>query len=413
MTEPPRSARIVLAVGVAAGLANLVSLPLLRPEQVGLATEVYTTAAEAALAGEPVYGVSPPGTSGLHFVYPPVVLLAVLPYGLIGDPTISFAVQTTVTVAAGLLLARLLLGVVADAGVSLTRLDRTLVVGFVLLSSHSAPTLVNGQLNVVLGLLVAVGFLSVARERQWLGGTALALAATVKLFPAAFGCYLLARRRWRAVAAATLTGLGLLALGLVVFGVEPLETFLTAVVPAESQTGDLARDPLAHDYQTVRRQLAAVLPWLPATWLPVLGVAVVAPVVAGTYRRLETGIDRMLAVLATIVGTLLVLPLEGLYFPLAFFPLVPLLYCLPSGRSRQCLVVGTLLTMVTVTPIGVRALLESGLLGPDLGAALEAVTTPLFYVILPPTVGMWLLVAAGVVWQWRERDQATGATAPA
>jgi hypothetical protein len=412
VTDPPRSARIVLALGIGLGLYTLVTMPTVRPEQVGLATRVYAVAAETALAGEPFYGVAPAGLSGYTFVYPPVVLLAFLPYGLLGDATLAFLLQTCLTLAAGIVLARLLLGVVERAGVELHRLDRVLVAGFVLLSVHTAPTLVNGQVNLVLGLLVAVGFLAAARDRAGLGGAALGLAATVKLFPAAFGASLLRRRDWRTLLAATATGVGLLVLGLVVFGPETTATYLTSVVPSETKTGQLAADPLAHDYLTVRRQLAVLLGDVAPDLVPVVAIAVVAPLVAITYRYAGTHEDRLLAILATVVGTLLVLPLEGLYFPLLYYPLVPLLYLLPAGRSRLLLLVGTVLTFVNATPLGVRAFLDSGLLGPALADVVEGLTLPVFRVILPATVGMWFLLAAAVYWQLRGRTDDATSVAP-
>ncbi len=404
-----RAARAILALGIALGLANLVILPLTRPEQLGLATRVYTIAAEAALAGEPFYQVAPAGLPGYYFVYPPVVMLAMLTYGLLGDAWVAFAVQTVISVAAGLVLARLLVGLVDRAGVELARRDRWLVGGFTLASIHTSPTLVNGQLNLVLGLAIAVGIVALERDRQALAGTTLALAATVKLFPAVLGAYLLRNRAWRAVGAALATGVGLVILGVFVFGPAATETYLTVVLPAESQTGALAADPLAHGFLTVRRQLAALLPWVPAAWLPVLGLLVVAPVVAVTYRRLDTVVDRLLAVLATVIGTLLLLPLEGLYFPLAFVALVPLLYLLPPGRTRTLCLAGTALTLVQVTPASVETM--AGLVpgGPALAGAIVGVTHQLFRVILPATVGMWLLLAAGVYWQLAGREAAAGA----
>lgn len=405
----PRSRRrlhALLAVGIAVGLANLVLLPLSRPAQLGLATRVYTIAAEAALAGEPFYGVAPPGLEGYHFVYPPVVVLAVLPYGLLGDATLAYVLQTGLSLVAGLGLARLLTTQVERAGVALARRDHLLVAGFCVGSTYSAPTLVNGQVNLLLGLAVAVGLVAVHRGRSRPGGAALALPATVKLFPATLGLYLLRRRRWRALAWGVATGVGLAGVGLFVFGPDTTTTFLTSVVPSEVKTGALVADPLAHDYQTVRRQLAAVWPGLPAAWIPAAAVALVAPPVGLSYRRLEGRLDRWFAVLATLAATLLVLPLEPLYFPLLLFPLVPLLYAVPAGGTRALLVAGTLLTILGVTPSALDAFLTGELLGPGVAATVRAIAEPIFRVILPGTVGMWLWLAAAVHWQYRGRETA-------
>lgn len=400
-----RGIRALLAAGIALGLANLLTLPLFRPEQLGLASRVYTRAAEAALAGDPFYGLAPAGLEGYHFVYQPVVVIAFLPFGLVGDPLVAFLVLTGVSVAAGVGIARLVVRALERAGVAVTRLDRGLLAGFCLLSTHTAPTLVNGQVNLLLGLALAAGLVAAERGRPVGGGAALALPATVKLFPATIGASLVRRRQWRTLAAALATGLGLLAVGLVAFGPDATVTYLTTVLPGEAHAGALARNPLDHGFLTVRRQLAALVPWLPADWLPAAAVAVVAPVVAVTYRRLDGRLDRWLAVLATLAGTLLVLPLEALYFPILFFPLLPLLYALPAGPTRTLLVAGTALTLLGLTPSSLDALAASGLVGPDGMAVVRAIVEPVYRVILPGTLGMWLWLAAGVHWQRRGRTQ--------
>jgi hypothetical protein len=405
---PPsrRRLRALLAVGIAVGLVNFVLLPLSRPAQLGLATRVYTVAGEAALAGQPFYGVAPPGLEGYHFIYPPVVALAVLPYGLLGDATLSYLLQTGLSLLAGLALARLIAGQVERAGVAPARRDRRLIAGLCCVSTYTVPTLVNGQVNLLLGLAIAAGLVAADDDRPRPGGAALALAAMVKLFPVTLGAYLLRRRRWEALAWAVATGVGLAGLGLLVFGIDTSVTYLTTVVPSEVKTGALLEAPLAHDYQTVRRQLAAVWPDLPAAWLPAAAAAVVVPPVAFSYRRLDGPTDRWFAVLATLVGTLLVLPLEPLYFPLLVFPLVALLYVVPRGQTRALLFAGTLLTILGVTPSALETFLAGGLLPPGAVAAIRAVVEPVFRVILPGTVGMWLWLAAAVNWQSGGRQRA-------
>ncbi len=398
MSSSRRRTRALLAVGIVLGVGTLVALPSLRPEQLGLAASVYTTAAEAAVAGEPFYGVEPAGLPGYRFVYPPVVMVVALPAGVVGNATATFVVLTTLSVAAGLAVARLVTREIERAGAKLARRDRWLIVGFCCLSSYAAPTLVNGQLNLLLGLGLAVGLVAAERGRASFGGAILALPATVKLFPATVGLYLLRRRRGRAVAAAIATGVGLAVVGVLAFGPDTSLTYLTTVLPGEVQSGAFAGDPLEHGFLTVRRQLAALLP-VPPAWLPALAAAIVAPIVALTYRRLEERLDRWFAILATLVGTLLVLPLEGLYFPLLVFPLVPLLYLTPAGRPRTLLVAGAVLTLLGITPATLEALSASGL---PLAATVVAVAEPVFRVILPGTVGMWLWLGAAVDWQFTD-----------
>ena len=398
MSSSRRRTRALLALGIVLGVGTLVALPTLRPEQLGLAARVYTAAAEAAVAGEAFYGIAPTGLPGYRFVYPPVVMAAGLPAGLVGDATLTFAALTVLSLAAGLGLAWLVSRELARADVDLGRRDRWLIAGFCCLSSYAAPTLVNGQLNLLLGLGVAAGLVAVERGRPTVGGAVLAIPATVKLFPATVGLYLLRRRRAPAVTAAIGTGVGLALVGLALFGPDASLTYLTSVLPGEVQSGAFASDPLDHGFLTVRRQLAVLLP-VPPAWLPALAVAVVAPVVALSYRRVDGRLDRWFAVLATLGGTLLVLPLEGLYFPLLVFPLVPLLYATPPGRPRTLLIAGAVLTLLGITPATLEALSASGL---PATATLVAVAEPVFRVILPGTVGMWLWLGAAVDWQRRD-----------
>jgi hypothetical protein len=391
VSPSPRLPRVLLAVGVVLGLGTLVALPATRPQQLGLAASVYTHAAEAAVAGEPFYGVAPPGLPGYRFVYPPVVMLAFLPAGLVGDAGVTFVALVALSLAAGLAVARLVSREIERAGHELTAVDRWLIAGFCCLSSYAAPTLVNGQLNLLLGFGLAAGLGAAERTRRDVGGAVLAVPATVKLFPAAVGLYLLRRRRLRAVQAAIATGLALGLFGLVAFGPDASFAYLTSVLPGEVQSGALAGDPLDHSFLTVRRQLAA-LP-LPPSWLPALAVAVVAPFVAVAYRRVESRLDRWFALFATLVGTLLVLPLEGLYFPLLVFPLVPLCYLTPARRPRALLAAGTVLTLLGITPATLDVLAASALPGAE---AIVAAAEPVFRVILPGTVGMWLWLVAAV-----------------
>jgi hypothetical protein len=394
-----RVVRALLGAGIVLGAWNLVVLPLLNPEQLGLAVRVYTVAAEAALAGEPFYELAPPGLPGYYYIYPPAIMLAFLPYGLLGNYWLALGIQTAISVAAGLGLAWLLVRAIERADVDLARLDVGLLGTFCVLSTYTAPTLVNGQVNLVLGFLIGAGLLAAERGRSTLGGAALGLAGTVKLFPAVVGAYLLRRRQWRAAGAAIATGLGLLGLGLLVFGIDASVTYVTAVLPSEVQTGALAADPLAYDYQTVRRQLAALLPWLPVGWIPAVGALVVAPLVAATYRHVETAVDRWFAILATLAGALLILPFEPLYYPIFLFPLLPLLYVVPAGRARLLLLVGTALTLSGMTPSSLESSVEIGLVsGP-----LRDLTAAIFRVILPGTLGMWLMLGAALDWQWRGR----------
>ena len=390
-SEGHRTARLVMVLGILAGLAYAITVPLVRPSQVALASDVYYHAARELLAGGDFYAVSPPDRSA-SYIYPPVVIAAFVPHALLGSETAAFALQTLVNLAVGLGTAAILWRALCRRGVELTRLDGVLLVGFVLLSAHGVPTVLMGQTTLPLAFALAVGFDALERDRPGLAGTVFAAAALVKLFPAIVGAWLLRLGAWRGVGAALATGLGGLLAGLLAFGPDPTVVYFTEVLPGRFQGEAFAGTPdPARELSTARRQLAALLPVDPS-WLSPLAFLLLAPPVAACYRRIDTDERRLTAILATLVGVLLFLPLEPLYFSLLVYPLVGLLYTLEPGPPRKLLVAGTLLTYVLIGYPTVEIFV--GMAPGAVEAAALAAAETAFTFILPPTVGMWLLLAA-------------------
>ncbi|MCU4741120.1 glycosyltransferase family 87 protein [Natronoglomus mannanivorans] len=398
MTTDPSvrsSARAVLAIGILVGLVLAVETALSTPEQVGIASTVYYYAGEAALAGENVYAVSPPAYDGYTYLYPPIVVLAFVPHTLLGGETASLALQTGLNVVAGTGIAILVWRALARRGVSLERVDYALVLGFTLLSSHAITQVIQGQVTLWLAFLLAAGFDALERDREELAGAAFALAALVKLFPAAIGLWLLRQRAWRAVVAAVVTGCGGLLAGALVFGPELTVQYVTEVLTGRfrDSTFDGAPDP-DRTLVTVRRLFAA-LGFGPGLLTP-LALLTLAPFVAVLYRRVDTDERRLAAILGTLVATLLFMPLQPLYFSLLAFPLLVLLYRLPAGRSRHLLVAGVCFTyaMFSLEMVALTLDVVPVPAGPE--TAILTVFETVFTAILPPTIGMWLLLIACV-----------------
>lgn len=392
-----RSTRAVLAIGILVGLVLAVETALSTPEQVGLASTVYYYAGGAILAGENVYTVTPPDYDGYNYLYPPIVVLAFVPHALLGSETAALALQTVLNVAAGTGIAVVVWRGLARRGVSLERVDYALVLGFTLLSSHAITQVIQGQVTLWLAFLLAAGFdaLEREREREAVAGAAFALAALVKLFPAVIGLWLLRRRAWRGVAAAVATGCGGLLAGLLIFGPDLTVQYVTEVLTGRFQesTFDGRPDP-DRSLVTVRRLFAA-LGVGPALLTP-LALATLAPFVAALYRRVDTDERRLAALLGTLVAVLLFMPLQPLYFSLLAFPLLVLLYRLPAGRSRHLLVAGVYCTYAMFSLEMVVVAVDVVPLPAGLEAAVLSVTETVFTAILPPTVGMWLLLIACV-----------------
>lgn len=395
------------------GFGFVAGVPTFQPEQVGFASDVYYLAAEAFLAGENPYHVVSPAGSG--FIYPPITLFAFVPHAFTGSTLGAYVLQIALNVLTAGALAWLFLSYLDDhvedsAGdaTGLDRIDRALVAGFVLLSVHTTTVYVMGQVNLQLSLAVAVGALCAERGRGQVGGAAFAAAAAVKLFPAAAGAWLLRLRRWRAVGAAILTGLALTIVGVLAVPWDAVETYFTEVLPAESKSAEFAGGlPPDAMYVTIRRPIAAVFPHIDPTWYVVLGLLVVAPLVLASYRDVERRVGRLTALLATLLGTLLLLPFEAFYFSIVYFPLVPLLYLVEAGRVRRLLSVGTVLLSTVVSYEPLRVWFDTLPFPVGLETAILDAARSLLGFAQPPLLGGFLLLLACALWHYEAANHET------
>ena len=401
MTADRRPVRAALAAGGVFGAAYLAAVPLLRPEQVGVATDVYFLAAKTALAGGDPYAVAPADHPGFRFIYQPVVLVAFLPHALTGSPLGAYLLQTALNLATAGALAVLLVRAIEDAGVALERRDRLLVAGFALASVHSVAVYAMGQVNLQLALAVAGGAVLFERGRSTAAGVAFALAATVKLFPAVVGAWLLRRRAWRAAGAAVAAGTAATLAGVTIVGPALFDTYLTDVLPAEGHAAEFAGGlPPSAMYVTVRRPLAALFPALDPTLLALAPLAVLGPVVAAASLDVSTHRARLVALLATLLATLIALPLEPFYFALVYYPLVPLLYLLEPGRVRRAFVAGTVLLSAVVSYRAVAGALALAPLPLGVETTVAAAARTAFRYAQPPLLGALLLLAGCVGFQY-------------
>jgi hypothetical protein len=402
--ELPRSTRLVFALGILTGLTGVTTTAIVDPRQFMLASDVYLAAGDAVLGGGDIYEVTPPDHPGYHYIYPPIISCLFGPHALLGTELASFALQTLGNVGAAGGIVVVLQRALARRGVTLTRLDRALLAGFVLASSYSAITVLNGQVTLWLAFAVAVGLDGLDRNRDRLAGSAFAAAALVKVFPATLGLWLLRRRSWGGLAAALVTGFGGLALGALAFGPDLTVTYLTDVLPGRND-GFHGAPPPTETVGGAQRQIAA-LSGLSTPLVAVLAFAVLAPVVAALYRRVDTDERRQAAILGTIVATLLFLPLQRLYMSLLFVPLVVLLARVPSGRDRTVLLTGTVLSFVRLDYDVVAGTVDAMGLPGGVETATLTVSEAVMRVILPPTLGLWVLLCACLLVQYSPRTAA-------
>lgn len=392
----PLGAWVVLATGILFGVRTFYLMRQGRADWLALNYKVYYHAAEASMAGEPFYDVTPPDWPGYRYLYPPLSILAFYPFALPGSWVPGFVAHTAIAVAAGGGGAVLLGRYVERAGRSLSRLDYGLVAGFLVFSIHSAPSVYYGNVNVQLAALTVAAFVALDCDRELLAGAALALVAFIKVFPALFGVWLLRRQSWRAVGAAISTGVGLLALGIPVFGVEATRTYFDeALFPrnrAEMFAGGL--DPNAA-YITLRRPLSVAFPDADPTLLVVAPILLLAPVVLYLYTGLDDRTDRLVAVHGTVTATLLALPSYFIYYVYLAFPLIALLYLMEEGPARTLFVAGALVANFSFTLDNAENVIR--LLPDVVQPALFAVVRPVFTVATPIEYGMVLMLGACVV----------------
>lgn len=386
----PWSARLVLVAGVLLGLAGIEATLTRRAYLLGVDLKVYYLAAETAMAGGDFYAASPAGHP-YSYVYPPVTIPAFYPYALLDGWQAAFAVHTLVNVASAVGVAALLVRFTERYRTNpLPWLDRGLIGAYVLLSLHSVPSLLYGETNFPLLLALVAGFWWLDSGEQARAGVAFAIPAVVKMFPAFVGLWLLRRKAWRAIAAATATGVGLFAVGVAAFGVETHRTWAqTALVPRLSNAEFVGGLPASTQVVTLRRPLSVLFPELPPTVYGLAAFALLAPVIAYCYRRTGSPVEQLVAIFATMAAMVVGFPSLLVYFVFLFFPMVPLLYLLERGTARRLFVAGAFVANVALTAANVETLVVETPI-PD---AAFPVLEPALTLATPPLYGTVLMLA--------------------
>ncbi|WP_423750796.1 glycosyltransferase family 87 protein [Salinirarus marinus] len=407
-----RGPRLVLFVGLLLGLAYLGYTFALKPS-FGVNFRVYRAAAAAALQGGDVYSAVPPGLPSQYtYLYPPVTVLFFLPFVLAPDWQTGYAVVTLVSLLACALLAHLLVVVIErrrDALLPL--LDRLLIYGYVVGSSLSLPSLVYGNVNLLLALLVAVAVAALEYEaetaravldetHETLAGVALGVAALVKVFPALFGAWWLRTRADRPLGAMVATGVVGLVVGLAVFGVDTTRQFFTTVLTTRLEPGLFAGGlPPGEPYVTIRRPLAAL--GVPPGRLGAVAAAVLAVPVLLLYRGPLVDHDRLVAILGTLAAVIVFVPSLPLYLVFLYYPLVPLLYLVEARPARTLLLLGGAVINFAFQFDDVQTLLSFAPLPTVVRDALTAGARAVLSVATPPLWGVTLLLLGCLAYRYR------------
>lgn len=342
---------------------------------VGANLRTYRYTAKLAREGVSFYGVAPPGLNDWAvYLYPPITVLTYYPFTVLEWMT-AYWLLIGLNVIAGLGVAATIVYVTDRAGGELGWLDVVLIAGLLIVSPFTFGTIYYGNINLIIALALVVGFLSLERDRPVVAGVAFGCVAVYKLFPALVGAWLLRVRSWRAIASATAIGTGSVLAGVAVYGWHATATFFSDVLVTRAETATFVGGYPADGtyYVTIQRPLSHALwgafPTAPPELLTPLTVVIAGGLLVVFYIDVETLPDRLIAIFATMVVTITLIPALQWYLVLVFFPMVPLWYVW-EGPGRLLFLAGGAVMFLNVRPnslvtvireFGFPPLLEGGL----------------------------------------------------
>lgn len=372
-------------------------------ETMGINFRTYHYAVDRARDGVSFYDVTPLDSyEWAVYLYPPGTLPSFYPFTVF-QWTTGYLLMTGLSVVAAVLGTWLLVRYVESLGPQLGWIDVGLIFAPLLLSTHAYGTIYYGNINILLVLGIVTGFWALHRGRGNLAGVSFGLTALFKLFPTLIGLWLLREREWEAVGAATVTGLVGLLVGVVLYGFDTTRYYFTDVVAgrtdAELFTGGYPTDSFF--YITIQRPishlLATVWPSVPYVAIVAVSVLLCGGILAYFYADLTGERDRQMAILATLVVMLIVVPSLQWYLVLLLLPVVTLLYTWRAGPGRYLFLAGGVLYSITGNTEDTLSALE---LAPD---GLETVGYPVAVAATPPLYGL-LLMLVGCAWHKYRAD---------
>lgn len=208
LVSPSRSIRTLFIVGSILAFFTA-TLALIRAatvhEVVDLA--VFQDAGAAYLHGKPLYSDGFLTRSGLRFIYPPIAAVLFAPLVLLDTINLQFA-WTAINI---VLVWWVLNALLRRLDVARPPLVACAALGVALLMEPVRSNLDLGQINIVLMALVVADCTESVPKR--FRGIATAVAASIKITPAAFGLYLLARGDVASIKRAIVTAASLAMVG--------------------------------------------------------------------------------------------------------------------------------------------------------------------------------------------------------
>jgi hypothetical protein len=279
--------------------------------------ETLWSGASAVASGQDPYGWLADGTLAelRGYVYPPLFALLLAPLTLILDAAtarwwwLAFGFGCAVF-SARLILLTTTLRIREDSGLLLLiALPLAPVVTWALGVGQPSPELL---------LLVTLAFAALGAQRPIIAGAALALGASLKIFPAVLGGYLVMQRQWAAAAAATLTGLAGLVITAALLGLDRYWSWLAVIGRAQedrSWVGEPLHISLAGFFTrllTARTTTTPIVVWDDLAQLLIVLTTLAVLALAG-YVIWRARKGEQTAYGLAVVTMLLVTPVSGQY----------------------------------------------------------------------------------------------------
>jgi len=395
---------LVLLSGIIFGFISGIYLVFLSPFDLGADYKAYYYAARAFLEGGDFYVATPPDYPDHHFIYQPIVILLAAPFGLFDTWVPGYLIQIGLTTAFAVVFGRLIITYLKQNDVYLSRSIQSLIYGYLLFSVFSLPNILQGQVNIQVGVLVGAGVLYLERRREIVSGVLLALAATLKIFPAAFGVLYLRDQSWRGATVAIGTGLGIILLGIVGFGVDSYLRFTSILFNRfDNQHFVGGLDPGA-SFVTLRRPISVVAPNMSPSLMALIAALILLPPMLYLYFDVDNTINWLIAAMGTAITVLLVFPSYFLYFPILYFPLIPLLFLFPKP-GRRVFLTGAFVANAAFTLRHISTVVSASPLPDSVTSVLAAIYTPILLFGTPVLYGSTLMFIACVVHQYQSDEE--------
>jgi Glycosyltransferase family 87 len=201
-----------------------------------------------------------------------------------------------------------------------------------------------GQLTLILVLLVTALWMFERSERPAFAGIILGAAIAIKLFPAYLAMYYLARRRFQVVFTAAVSLLVLTLATALVLGVDTYRDYVEVVLPGQAKFRSFSYNfSIAGFWHKLFDPVAETGPVVPLWFCPALArwgtlfsdlaITVIAAMLA--YRA-QTRAQREIAFALTVIGMLLVSPVTWDFsLPLLLIPFAVMVRSVGILRSRS------------------------------------------------------------------------------